>query len=364
MRSVAAMNEHEVSLATSQPRSRRSPRRAGQSPRVVVITGASAGIGRAAARAFARDGAHVGLIARGVDGLEAARSEIDALGGRAIVIPTDVADANAVERAAALVEDSLGPIDVWVNNAMVSVFSPAVEMTTDEYMRVTDVTYLGYVWGTLAALRRMRARNRGVIIQVGSALAYRSIPLQSAYCAAKHAIEGFTESLRSELLHENSRIRITSVHMPAVNTPQFDWVRSRLPRRAQPVPPIFQPEIAARAIVWAAHHRRRELWVGWPTVKAVIGDKLIPGLLDRYLARVGFDAQQTDEAASPGHKDNLWAPLPGDHGAHGRFDGRSRSTSLQLWASMRRRTIAAGALGFAAVAVLLARAAVRSFTWR
>jgi NAD(P)-dependent dehydrogenase (short-subunit alcohol dehydrogenase family) len=256
------------------------------------------------------------------------------------VLPVDVADPDAVEAAAARVERELGPIDVWVNNAMVSVFSPVMEMTLAEFQRVTQVTYLGYVYGTLAALRRMVPRNRGVIVQVGSALAYRAIPLQSAYCAAKHAVLGFTEALRCELLHDKSRVRVTMVHLPAVNTPQFDWVKSRLPRKPQPLPPIFQPEVAARAIVYAAHHERREMCVGFPTVKAVVGDKIAPGLLDHYLARVGYDAQQTDEPADPDRADNLWEPVPGDHGAHGAFDERSRDRSWQSLVDMHRRLVA------------------------
>ncbi|HVY46781.1 MAG TPA: SDR family oxidoreductase, partial [Minicystis sp.] len=258
----------------------------------------------------------------------------------------DVADPDRVEAAAAAVEREFGRIDVWVNDAMVSVFSPAMEMLPEEYKRVTEVTYLGYVYGTLAALRRMRPRNRGSIVQVGSALARRSIPLQSAYCAAKHAIEGFTESLRSELLHDGCRVHLTMVQMPALNTPQFSWVRSRLPRKPQPVPPIFQPEVAAEAIVFAAHHRRRELYVGWPTIKAIEGEKLIPGEIDRYLATHGYASQQTDEPVSPGRADNLFAPLPGDRGAHGDFDDRANRRSLALWATMHRGAL----LGVAALA--------------
>jgi NAD(P)-dependent dehydrogenase (short-subunit alcohol dehydrogenase family) len=325
---------------------------------VVVITGASAGVGRATAREFARRGARLGLIARGHDGLEATRREVEGLGGQALVLPGDVADAARVEEAAGLVEDRLGPIDVWINNAMASVFSPVKEMEADEYRRVSDVTYLGVVHGTLAALRRMLPRDRGTIVQVGSALAYRAIPLQSAYCAAKHAVAGFTESLRTELLHDGSRVHVTTVHLPALNTPQFDWVKSRLPRRAQPVPPIFQPEVAARAIVWAAHQRRREVWVGGPTVRAILADRLAPGYADRQLARTGYDAQQTDEPADPARPHNLWRPLAGDHGAHGRFDDRAADRSAQLWATRHRRSVALAGLGAAALAALaLARKA-------
>jgi NAD(P)-dependent dehydrogenase (short-subunit alcohol dehydrogenase family) len=317
----------------------------GRKREVVVVTGASAGVGRAAARAFARQGADVGLIARGVDGLEGARREVEQLGRRALVLPLDVADADAVEDAARRVEDELGPIDIWVNNAMVSVFSPVKEMTAAEYRRVTEVTYLGVVHGTLAALRRMLPRDRGTIVQVGSALSYRSIPLQSAYCAAKAAIRGFTDSLRCELDHDGSRVRLTMVQMPALNTPQFGWVKSRLPRKPQPVPPIFQPEVAAGAIVFAAHHGRRELWVGWSTVKAIVDAKLAPTIGDRYLARNGYDAQQTDEPVEPGRRDNLWEPVPGDHGAHGTFDHRASPNSPALWASEHRRWLALAGVG-------------------
>ncbi len=326
--------------------------------RVVVITGASAGVGRATVRAFARQGACIGLLARGLDGLEAARSEVEDLGGRALVLPTDVADPDQVEAAAAAVDRAFGPVNVWVNDAMVSVFSPVKQMQPEEYRRVTEVTYLGYVYGTLAALRRMLPRDQGIIIQVGSALAYRGIPLQSAYCAAKHAIQGFCDSLRAELIHDGSRIQLTMVQMPALNTPQFGWVKSRLPRKPQPVPPIFQPEVAAEAIVWAADHDRRELFVGWPTVEAIVGNKIAPGCLDHYLAHNGYDSQMTDEREDPGRPDNLWQPVPGDHGAHGRFDSRARSASWQLWADMHRGWLAAagGCLAGIAVAALVARA--------
>jgi NAD(P)-dependent dehydrogenase (short-subunit alcohol dehydrogenase family) len=320
----------------------------GKNPEIVVITGASAGVGRATVRAFAEQGAHIGLIARNREALENARQEVEAMGGRALVLPTDVADDEAVEAAAARVEAELGPIDVWVNDAMCSVFSPVKEMKPEEYRRVTDVTYLGYVWGTLAALRRMLPRDRGAIVQVGSALAYRGIPLQSAYCAAKHAIQGFCDSLRAELLHDGSHVHLCMVQMPALNTPQFGWVKSRLPRKPQPVPPIFQPEVAARAIVWAAHHRRREIYVGWPTVKAVVGNKMAAGYADHYLARNGYDSQQYDGFADPHRPDNLWEPVPGDHGAHGQFDDRATYHSAQLWSNLHRGVLAAlGAAGIA-----------------
>jgi short-subunit dehydrogenase len=327
-------------------------RRSGPPPgRVVVITGASAGVGRAVARAFARQGARIGLIARSRERLEQAAREVEAAGGAALVLPLDVADSEAVERAAAEVEARFGPIDVWVNNAMVTVFSPVKEMAAADYRRVTEVTYLGYVHGPLAALRRMLPRDRGVIVQVGSALAYRAIPLQSAYCAAKHAIAGFTESLRTELLHDRSGVEVRQVQMPALNTPQFRWSKSRMPRRAQPVPPIFQPEVAAEAIVYAADHGRYELYVGWPTVKAVVGDRLAPKLADRYLARMGWEAQMTDEPEDPGRPNNLYAPIPGDHGAHGDFDARSREHSVQLWASERRGRLALAGLALAGAAL-------------
>ena len=316
---------------------------------IVVITGASAGVGRATVRAFARQGADIGLLARGADGLEAARREVEAEGGRALVLPTDVAHAEQVEAAAERVERELGAIDVWVNNAMVSVFSPVKDLQADELKRVTDVTYLGVVYGTLAALKRMLPRDRGAIVQVGSALAYRGIPLQAAYCGAKHAIQGFTESLRCELLHDESRVHVTMVQLPAMNTPQFDWVKSRMPREPQPVPPIYQPEIAAQAIVWAASHRRRELSVGAPTVAAIAGNKIASGLFDRYLAKTGYDSQQTDQPADPDRPDNLWAPLPGDYGAHGRFAARSTKSSPQAWANEHLAIVIGLAVGGAAM---------------
>ena len=324
-------------------------------PEVVVVTGASAGVGRATAVTFAGHGAHVGLLARGRDGLEGAKKEVEAAGGKALVVPTDVSDADAVEEAARRVEEDLGPIDVWVNNAMTSVFSPVKEMTPEEFRRVTEVTYLGTVYGTLAALRRMLPRNRGSIVQVGSALAYRGIPLQAAYCGSKHAIQGFTESLRSELIHDRSDVRLTMVQMPALNTPQFGWVRSRLPRKPQPVPPIFQPEVAAEAILYAAHHDRDELWVGGSSVKAIVGNRIIPRALDRYLAWTGYDSQQTDEPEDPDREDNLYEPLPGDAGAHGDFDGRSSDKSYQWWANTHRGWLAAAGAGLTALATLIRR---------
>lgn len=323
-------------------------------PQVVVITGASAGVGRATARAFARHGAHIGLIARGKDGLGGARADVESLGGKAIALPCDVSRADQVEAAAAQVEQEFGPIDIWVNNAMVSVFSPVKEMNAEEFHRVTEVTYLGVVYGTLSALRRMLPRDRGCIIQVGSALAERSIPLQAAYCGAKHAIQGFTDSLRCELLHDQSGVRVTMVHMPALNTPQFSWVKSRLPRKPQPVPPIYQPEVAAEAILYAANHHRREMEVGLPTVFAMEGNKIAPALMDAYLARTNYDAQQTDELTESNRRDNLWAPVPGDHGAHGTFDDRAYNFSPQLWANTHRRWLAvAGATGLVGVGAAL-----------
>jgi NAD(P)-dependent dehydrogenase (short-subunit alcohol dehydrogenase family) len=322
---------------------------------VVVITGASAGVGRATARKFARHGARIGLIARGPDGLAAARSEVEKLGGMAFVVPVDVADSEKVEAAAAQIEAELGPIDIWINNAMASVFSPIKEMKPQEFRRVTEVTYLGYVYGTLAALKRMLPRDRGVIVQVGSALAYRGIPLQSAYCAAKHAVQGFCDSLRCELLHDKSGVCLTMVQLPALNTPQFGWVKSRLPRKAQPVPPIFQPEVAAEAIYFAAHNPRREFYVGAPSVGVIVANKFVPGLFDHYLAHTGYDSQQYDGAEDPNRAHNLWQPIAGDHGAHGTFDARSRSWSPQLWTSEHKTLIAlaAAVLGVSALVALL-----------
>jgi short-subunit dehydrogenase len=309
---------------------------------VVVVTGASAGVGRATARAFARDGADVGLIARGQERLESAKREIAELGRSASVAVADVAVHEQVEEAAQQIEAELGPIDVWVNNAMATVFAPISDTTPEEFRRATEVTYLGSVWGTMVALRRMRPRDEGVIVQVGSALAYRGIPLQGAYCGSKHALQGFLESLRAELLHDRSHVHVTMVQLPALNTPQFTWSRAKLPRTPQPVPPIFQPEVAADAIVWAARHPRRELMVGWPTVKAIVGNAIVPGIADRYLARQGFDAQQTDEPVDPDRRDNLFEPVPGDQGAHGPFDDRAHGRSFQLPFAKHRLPLLAG----------------------
>ncbi|CCF83097.1 SDR family oxidoreductase [Nitrolancea hollandica] len=323
-------------------------------PGVVVVTGARAGVGRATVRAFARRGARIGLIARGRDELEAVRREVEAEGGKGLVLPADVADAAQVEAAAAAVEETFGPIDLWINNAMVTVFSPIKEMEPEEFLRVTEVTYLGYVYGTLAALKRMLPRDHGTIVQVGSALVYRSIPLQSAYCGAKAAVRGFTDSLRTELIHDGSHVRVTMVQMPALNTPQFEWNKTRMPRKPQPVPPIFQPEVAAEAIVWASEHHRRELNVGWPTVAAIWGQKFIPGLLDLYLGRTGYDAQQYDGPPSPDRPVNLWKPVPGNYGAHGVFDSRSRDHSSQFWVTTHRNWLALAGAGIAgAVAAIL-----------
>lgn len=309
----------------------------------VVVTGGSAGIGRATARRFARAGWRVALIARGQDGLRAAQREIEEGGGEALAIATDVADPEAVEAAAARIEREWGPIDVWINNAMVTSYCEFIDMPAEDFRRATEVTYFGSVWGFRAALRRMLARDRGTIVQVGSALAYRSIPLQSAYCGAKSALRGFIDSLRSELLHRGSRVRVTMVQLSAFNTPQFDWGRACIDKQPQPVPPIFQPEVAAEGIYHAAIHPRRELWVGWPAVKAIVATRFFPGLLDRILAKSGYDGQHTDEALPAGRRDNMYAPVAGDHGAHGRFDARAKPHSVQLFLDLNRGVLLAGA---------------------
>ena len=321
-----------------------------------MVTGASAGVGRATVEEFARQGADVGLIARGRDGLEAAAREVRRLGGRAFVAPADVAEAAEISSAAEAIEEELGPIDVWVNNAMVSVFARFQEIAPDDFERVTCVTYLGQVNGTRAALERMLPRDHGTIVQVGSALAYRGIPLQTAYCGAKHAIQGFTEALRCELMSDNSRVALTMVQLPALNTPQFHWVKTSFERHPQPVPPIFQPEVAARAIVWAARNRRREVDVAASTVATIIGDKIAPGLLDRYLARNGLDAQKADRPTEPGRPDNLWEPVSGDHGAHGEFDDAAKPRALQWWFTTNRRKLGAGMAGAGALTWALRRA--------
>ena len=322
--------------------------------KIAVVTGASAGVGRAVVRELAGRGYDVGLIARGTDGLAGARADVEAVGRRALAVPTDVADADAVERAAERIEAELGPIDAWVNVAFSNVFSEFDRLTPEEYRRITDVAYLGFVWGTMSALRRMLARDRGTIVQVGSALAYRSIPLQAAYCGAKSAIRGFTDSIRCELHHRRSNVRISMAILPAVNTPQFSWCKSKLPRKAQPVPPIYQPEVIARGVAWLVEHRRRELIIGWSALEALVGQIVAPGLLDRYLGRTGYDSQQYDGHESEDRPNNLYAPLPGDWGAHGDFDARSRNSSTQLWLTTHRAgaacIVAAGAaITFAAL---------------
>ena len=328
-------------------------------PEVVVVTGASAGVGRAIVQAFAKRGAHIGLLARGHEGLEGARREVEEFGGKALVIPTDTANADQVEAAAAKVEETFGPIDLWINVAMASVFSPVKEMKPEEYKRVTEVTYLGYVYGTLAALKRMLPRDKGHIIQIGSALAYRGIPLQSAYCGAKHAIQGFTESLRTELIHDKSNVKITMVQLPAVNTPQFGWVKSRLPHKAQPVPPIYQPEVIANGVTYVADHYRRQLFIGSSTMIVIQGNKLAPGLGDKYLGKTGFKSQQTSQPADPNAPNNLWHPVDEnrDYGAHGAFDDKAIPKSSQLWADKHR-----GLLGLLGAGI--AGAITAAIVWR
>jgi NAD(P)-dependent dehydrogenase (short-subunit alcohol dehydrogenase family) len=330
----------------------------GHVPRTVVITGASAGIGRAIARGFGGRGDRVGLVARGEAGLEGALKEVEFLGGHALVVPTDVAEFAQVQSAAQLVEETFGPIDIWVNVAFTSVFAPFWEIGPEEFARVTQVSYLGYVHGTHVALQLMRPRNHGTIVQVGSALGERSIPLQSAYCGAKHAVNGFTSAVRCELMHEKSRVRVTVVQMPAVNTPQFSWVLSRLPHEPQPVPPIYQPEVAARAVVFAADHPgRRQYWAGGSTVATLLANRVAPSLLDRYLARTGFKSQQTEQPAAPDRPANLWEPLDGkkgrDFGAHGGFDERSHSRSWELRASENARALTISTVSSLVLAALL-----------
>lgn len=312
---------------------------------VVVITGASAGLGRACVREFAKKGYDVGLLARGIDGLEGAKHEVLQMGRKAVYVQVDVADAQAVDDAATKIEEELGEIDVWVNNAMNSVFSPVKEMLPEDYKRVTEVTYLGQVYGALSALKRMLPRNRGSIIFVGSALAYRGIPLQSAYCGSKHAIQGFFDSLRSELMHDESKVKICMVQLPAMNTTQFGFVKSRLPNKPKPMGKIYQPEVAAEAILFAAEHDRREIYVGYPTVQAIVGDKIAPELGDYVLAKTGFKGQQTDEPEDPNRQNNLWEPIPGDHGAHGNFGAQATDFSPEFWLSKNKNKILTGILG-------------------
>ncbi len=326
-----------------------------QEREVVVVTGASAGVGRAVVRQFAKRKASIGLLARGQERLEGAKREVEEAGGQALALPTDVADARQVEKAAQQVANTFGHIDVWVNDAMTTIFAPLDQIEPDEFKRATEVTYLGCVYGTMAALRHMRPRNQGSIVQVGSALAYRSIPLQSPYCGAKHAIVGFTDSLRCELIHQKSNIHVTVVHLPAMNTPQFGWCRTRLPNHPQPVPPIFEPEVAAEAIYWASHNRRREVFVGGPTVAAIYGQDIAPGLADLYLGKTGYKSQQTSQKVAPDRPDNLFEPAPGDYAADGIFSDQAKSFSIQSWANLHRAPLALAAAGLAGVGALLWR---------
>ena len=327
---------------------------------VVVVTGASAGVGRAVAHAFARRRGRIGLVARGREGLEACRAEVEDLGGEALVLPTDVADPDQVEAAAEAVERQFGDIDVWVNDAMATIFARFTEISADEFRRATEVTYLGAVYGTMAALKRMVPRDRGTVVQVGSALSYRAIPLQSAYCGAKFGIRGFTDSVRTELLHDKSRVWITMVQLPAVNTPQFNWCRTKLPNHPQPVPPIYQPEVPAETIYYAAHHRRREIYCGGTAVMAILGNKVLPALADRYLARTGFTSQlMADRPVSPARENNLFEPVPSDAAAHGIFDDKAKTRSYQAWATTHRSMLAGATVGAAAVSAGLLRLARR-----
>lgn len=326
--------------------------------KVVVITGASGGVGRATAREFGKQGAKVVLIARGMDGLNGAKQEVESEGGEAYIMPLDVADANKVEEAAEKIERNIGPIEVWVNNAMNSVFAPLKEITPDEFKRVTEVTYLGQVYGTMAALKRMLPRDRGSIVLVGSALAYRGIPLQSAYCGAKHGVQGFFDSLRCELLHDKSNIHLCMVQLPALNTTQFGWVKSNLPNKPRPMGKVYQPEVAAQAIVFAAAHKRRSMYVGAPTFESIIGNKIAPELLDQYLAKTGYEGQQTNEPASPDRKNNLWEPVPGDQGTYGEFADIAHDRSVTLWVNTHRSIVAGSLLALTALVTgLIARKA-------
>ncbi len=324
-----------------------------QRPEVVVITGASGGVGRATAQAFARRGARICLVARGRAGLEGAKRDVERAGGEAIITQGDTSDPQTHQWAAQQAEEAFGPIDTWINVAFTTVFAPFMEITPAEYKRVTEVTYLGYVYGTQEALRHMLPRDHGTIIQVGSALAYRSIPLQTAYDGAKHAIQGFTSGLRSELIHNNSHIQLTMVQLPAVNTPQFTWGRNKLPKKAQPVPPIYQPEVIAESIYWAAHHKRRQLWVGGSTVMVIVGNKIFPGLGDWYLAKTGYKSQMRAQPRDPNQPDNLFSPVDTkrDYGAHGAFDDRSRQSSYEVWAAEHKGVLAGAAAAAAGLSV-------------
>lgn len=328
--------------------------------KVVVVTGASAGVGRAVVRKLAEGGASIGLLARGADGLEGAKREVEEAGGRGLVLSTDVADFNQIEAAAQAVEDQFGPIDIWINNAMVSMYSPFWKIKPDEYKHITEVTYLGQVYGTMAALKRMKPRDHGAIVQVGSALALRSIPLQSAYCGAKHAVAGFTESIRSELIHEKSNVHITIVDLPGVNTPQFEWTKNRMPNKPRPTGKIYQPEVAAEAIVYAAEHpERKRVLVGFPTVESTTVEKIAPGMLDHYLSKAAWEGAQLPEKADPNQPDNFWEPVHGDFGAHGPFDQQAHSHSAQVWATTHRGSLLAAlagvGIGVAAVALGIGR---------
>src|SRR4051795_5782677 len=324
------------------------------SSEVVVVTGATSGIGRAIARRFAQDGAQIGLIARGREALQNAKKEIEDAGGRAVIIPTDIADWDAVNSAGVAVEEAFGPVDIWVNNAMTTVFAPFKDVEPEEYKRATEVTYLGTVWGTKAALDRMLPRDRGSIVIVGSALAYRGIPLQAPYCGAKHGVKGFFESLRTELRHDGSKVHLSMVQLPGVNTPQFEHGRSKMPKVPQPMPPFYQPEVAANAVHWAAHQKRRELYVGFPTVKTILGNKVAPWLVERVLAKQGYAGQQSDKPADPDRPDNLFSPPPGDPGAHGPYDQKARKSSIQTQLAKHRGLVVA-----AAVAMLTGSLAAR-----
>lgn len=324
--------------------------------KTVVITGASAGLGRAMVREFAKQGANVGLLARGEEGLNAAKKEVEELGGKALAVVTDVSKADEVEEAAKKIEEHFGGIDIWINNAMVSVFGPFKKLEAKDYERVTDVTYLGQVYGTSAALKRMLPKNKGTIILIGSALAYRGIPLQSAYCGAKHAIHGFFESLRSELIKDKSNVKLSMVQMPAMNTTQFSWVKSYLKNKPKPMGRIYEPEVAAKAVVQVARDHQRELYVGYPTVQTILGNKIVPGYLDKYLADTGFQGQQTDEPVSPDRQHNLYKPVPGDHGARGTFAADAWDHSPETWMATHKKTtvgiIAGIAAGIFAIAFL------------